>query len=87
LQAFAILPCCCRRQTRSLNRQTNSAQAAVSVWRLARQRHRVLSPALLGKYDRPWFERPIFGLIRSMSGASTGKKFDSKKYMQQNLFS
>jgi deoxyribodipyrimidine photo-lyase len=43
--------------------------------------------SIVGKYDRPWFERPIFGLIRYMSGASTGKKFDSKKYMQQNLFS
>ena len=35
--------------------------------------------------DSPWFERPIFGQIRYMSGASTGKKFDSKKYIQQNL--
>jgi deoxyribodipyrimidine photo-lyase len=42
--------------------------------------------AIVGKFDRPWFERPIFGQIRYMSGASTGKKFDSKKYIQQNLF-
>ncbi len=41
--------------------------------------------SIVGKFDRPWFERPIFGQIRYMSGASTGKKFDSKKYMQQNL--
>jgi deoxyribodipyrimidine photo-lyase len=41
--------------------------------------------AIVGKFDRPWFERPIFGLIRYMSGESTGKKFDSKKYIQQNL--
>ncbi|MFZ0318691.1 MAG: deoxyribodipyrimidine photolyase, partial [Candidatus Sulfotelmatobacter sp.] len=41
--------------------------------------------AMVGKFDRPWFERPIFGQIRYMSGASTGKKFDSKKYIQQNL--
>ena len=40
--------------------------------------------AILGKFDRPWFERPIFGQIRYMSGASTGKKFDSKKYIEQN---
>jgi deoxyribodipyrimidine photo-lyase len=40
--------------------------------------------AILGKFDRPWFERPIFGKIRYMSGASTGKKFDSKKYIEQN---
>ena len=38
-----------------------------------------------GKFDRPWFERPVFGQIRYMSGESTGKKFDSKKYIQQNL--
>ena len=41
--------------------------------------------AIVGKFDRPWFERPIFGQIRYMSGASTGKKFDSRKYIQQNL--
>ena len=26
--------------------------------------------AIVGKLDRPWFNRPIFGLVRSMSGAS-----------------
>jgi len=41
--------------------------------------------AIVGKFDRPWFERPIFGLIRYMSGESTGRKFDSKKYIRQNL--
>ena len=41
--------------------------------------------AIVGKFDRPWFERPIFGQIRYMSGESTGRKFDSKKYIQQNL--
>ena len=40
--------------------------------------------SIAGKFDRPWFERPIFGQIRYMSGESTGKKFDSKKYVQQN---
>ncbi len=40
--------------------------------------------AILGKFDRPWFERPIFGQIRYMSGASTGKKFNSRKYIEQN---
>jgi deoxyribodipyrimidine photo-lyase len=39
--------------------------------------------AILGKFDRAWGERPIFGKIRYMSGASTGKKFDSKKYIEQ----
>ena len=41
--------------------------------------------SIVGKFDRPWFERPIFGQIRYMSGTSTGKKFDSKKYIEQNL--
>ncbi len=40
---------------------------------------------IVGKFDRPWFDRPIFGQIRYMSAASTGKKFDSKKYIQQNF--
>ena len=39
--------------------------------------------ALLGKFDRAWGERPIFGKIRYMSGASTGKKFDSKRYIER----
>jgi deoxyribodipyrimidine photo-lyase len=41
--------------------------------------------AMAGKYDRPWFEREIFGQIRYMSLASTGKKFDSKRYIEQQL--
>jgi deoxyribodipyrimidine photo-lyase len=40
--------------------------------------------AIAGKFDRPWFERPVFGQIRYMSGASTGKKFDSKRYIGQH---
>ncbi len=43
--------------------------------------------AIVGKFDRPWFERPIFGQVRYMSGASTEKKFDSRKYIQQYLSS
>ena len=39
--------------------------------------------AIVGKFDRPWGSRPIFGKIRYMSGASTGRKFDSKRYIQQ----
>ncbi len=39
--------------------------------------------AMVGKFDRAWGERPIFGKIRYMSGASTGRKFDSKKYVRQ----
>lgn len=37
--------------------------------------------AIVGKHDRPWFDRLVFGLVRYMSGESTGKKFDSKRYM------
>ena len=39
--------------------------------------------AMVGKHDRPWFDRPIFGKIRYMSGGSTGKKIDSKGYIQR----
>jgi deoxyribodipyrimidine photo-lyase len=39
--------------------------------------------AMVGKFDRAWFDRPVFGKIRYMSGASTGRKFDSKRYIQQ----
>jgi deoxyribodipyrimidine photo-lyase len=39
--------------------------------------------SMVGKFDRPWFDRPVFGKIRYMSGASTGKKFDSKRYIRQ----
>ncbi|MBS1796957.1 MAG: deoxyribodipyrimidine photo-lyase [Acidobacteria bacterium] len=35
-----------------------------------------------GKHDRPWMERPVFGTIRYMTSASTGKKFDSKRYIE-----
>ncbi len=34
-----------------------------------------------GKHDRPWMERPVFGQIRYMTSGSTGKKFDSRKYI------
>ncbi len=39
-----------------------------------------------GKHDRAWFERPVFGLIRYMASHSTGKKFDSKKYIEWTKF-
>ncbi len=35
-----------------------------------------------GKHDRPWMQRPVFGTIRYMTSGSTGKKFDSKKYIE-----
>ena len=40
--------------------------------------------AIVGKHDRPWFNRPIFGLVRSTSGASTAKKFDAQAYIDQH---
>jgi deoxyribodipyrimidine photo-lyase len=39
--------------------------------------------SMLGKFDRAWGERPVFGKIRYMSGASTGRKFDSRLYIEQ----
>lgn len=38
-----------------------------------------------GKHDRPWMERPVFGTIRYMTSGSTGRKFDSKKYIEWTL--
>ncbi len=39
--------------------------------------------SIAGKFDRPWFERPIFGTIRYMSGQAARKKFDADKYIAQ----
>ena len=39
--------------------------------------------AIVGKFDRAWGSRPVFGKRRYMSGASTGRKFDSRRYMEQ----
>ena len=40
--------------------------------------------SIVGRHDRPWFNRPIFGLVRPMSGASTAKKFDAEAYIRQH---
>jgi deoxyribodipyrimidine photo-lyase len=40
--------------------------------------------AIVGRHDRPWFNRPIFGLVRPMSGASMAKKFDANDYIRQH---
>ena len=40
--------------------------------------------AIVGRHDRPWFNRPVFGLVRPMSGASTAKKFDAAAYIRQH---
>ncbi len=39
--------------------------------------------SIAGKFDRPWFDRPIFGSIRYMSGDAARKKFDADQYIQQ----
>jgi deoxyribodipyrimidine photo-lyase len=39
--------------------------------------------AILGKFDRAWGERPVFGKRRYMSGESTARKFDAKRYIAQ----
>ena len=39
--------------------------------------------AIVGKHDRAWSNRPVYGKIRYMSLASTGRKFDSKRYIEQ----
>ncbi len=39
--------------------------------------------SIVGKMDRPWFPRPIFGLIRYMSHDSAVKKFDARRYINQ----
>ena len=35
----------------------------------------------LGRYDRPWFERPVFGTVRYMSSANTARKLRVKSYL------
>ncbi len=39
--------------------------------------------AIVGMHDRPWFNRPIFGLVRPMSGAAIAKKTDTESYKTQ----
>lgn len=36
-----------------------------------------------GRYDRPWFERPIFGKVRAMTSESTARKFDMEGYLKR----
>ena len=35
----------------------------------------------LGRYDRPWPERPVFGTIRSMSSVNTAKKISVRNFI------
>jgi len=39
--------------------------------------------AIVGRHDRPWFNRPVFGLVRSMSQASTARKFNAGEYIRR----
>jgi len=38
---------------------------------------------ILGRYDRPWPERPVYGKVRSMSSASTARKVDVSGYLER----
>ena len=40
--------------------------------------------AIVAKFDRPWFERPIFGQIRYLSLDGTAESSTGKKYIEQN---
>ncbi len=40
--------------------------------------------AIVGKLDRPWFNRPVFGLVRPMTGKSISRKFDAQAYIRQH---
>ena len=37
-----------------------------------------------GKHDRPWFDREIFGTMRYMTSRSMAKKFNARRYIDQN---
>jgi deoxyribodipyrimidine photo-lyase len=37
----------------------------------------------LGRYDRPWPERPIFGKVRAMSSANTARKVRLRGYLEK----
>ena len=45
--------------------------------------------AIVGKHDRPWYDRPVFGLVRTMSTQAQAKKFNTHRYIDQQggLFS
>jgi len=38
----------------------------------------------LGRYDRPWPERPIFGTVRSMSSTNTQRKLRVRQYLAED---
>jgi deoxyribodipyrimidine photo-lyase len=38
---------------------------------------------VLGRYDRPWPERPIFGTVRYMTSESTVRKLRTRDYLRR----
>jgi deoxyribodipyrimidine photo-lyase len=38
---------------------------------------------ILGRYDRPWPERPVFGTVRAMTSASARRKLRMKGYLEK----
>ncbi len=36
-----------------------------------------------GLHDRPWFDRPVYGVVRYMNRSGADKKFDIKKYVER----
>jgi deoxyribodipyrimidine photolyase len=43
-----------------------------------------ISWAIGGRHDRPWRERPIFGLIRYMSANGMKQKIDTQSYIYKH---
>ena len=37
---------------------------------------------LAGLHDRPWGERPVFGLVRTMTFDGAKRKFDLRRYLE-----
>jgi deoxyribodipyrimidine photo-lyase len=37
----------------------------------------------LGKHDRPWKERPVFGKVRYMNDKGLRRKFDADAYVER----
>jgi deoxyribodipyrimidine photo-lyase len=40
--------------------------------------------SIVGKHDRPWFDRPVFGTVRPMTGTAMRRRFDAEEYIAQN---
>jgi deoxyribodipyrimidine photo-lyase len=40
--------------------------------------------AIVGRHDRPWFNRPVYGLVRPTTDKSLRRKFDAEAYIRQN---